>query len=933
MESLKSFYLIFILIGLFCGVFILSQSSELFLIKEFLHAISAFVVLFVLYINVIDSNELKQFLNIFQKQVLLSAAIISLFGLIKLYFQMQGVKFQLLEIAGYPDGTSLVVDRSFFTLFIFYSIIFIIYDLKNKKKTIPSIFYQNILLILTIVILFSTSRRGMIIATIIPLVIILIWILSFVLKNSIFINIRNNTIIYLSSILIIIILFYYFIFFIPPLKRNELIVKSNFSKYEVQEFVNSFMVSSGSIFNGRIKYSMVDEKIWQTNIDPKVPYSGWAAGNFEPVINFTGPNAEILPRNIIGAKIDKKVTGYNRDGNTYYVSTLFKDSIKPRKKYTSAIYCFVSEDFNGDWVRLKNYGQLKGITTDYYDYNRKGYWQHLQTSFELDSGEFYSALSFTKMNASTFNDLKGFVIYAYPTLNEVSFNPNVPITWANTKFETIFPLPGKNSNILPIESQGFVFDKSAIINKENVIYANSKIFDITKPIDGARHLITFYAYVNEDFNGDEVYLRALGKHSGLGMSKLSLKEKGKWQKLYISILPEDTVKIIFGFKKNKKNILDSLKGEVIFAYPEVKIIKIDPKEPLSWTSIKYNEVEFLSGKNNEIIPNGTKGLKLDKYSGFSFSNYSKRYTIYNSLGRYKIEKGKNYKTTVYCYASEDFDGVRLKLGAWGKYYGLSTSLYNLEKKGEWQKLEINNFGDSSYVEPFLFFELPNGVNYNMLNGYVIFAYPKVEIVTVVSKKLSIVVKKLQEDKNKTYMTTIFPNSLIQFTGENHNRDSINYSIVFQKEMEKDHFSGPRIDRWRYAIYLYKNESTFIQKIFGSGFGYTKKFAKEFNVENGYDYPHNPFLSVLLYSGIFGLIIYLLVLGRAFYLYWLYRKEYLTLFLCFLATFFYSFFSGNNPFDPPVMGLFLVLPFFIHYVHQKDKNGTGGEKINELENKG
>ena len=42
------------------------------------------------------------------------------------------------------------------------------------------------------------------------------------------------------------------------------------------------------------------------------------------------------------------------------------------------------------------------------------------------------------------------------------------------------------------------------------------------------------------------------------------------------------------------------------------------------------------------------------------------------------------------------------------------------------------------------------------------------------------------------------------------------------------------------------------------------------------------------------------------------------FIFFLITYFFTFFSGGNPFDPPIMGFFMMLPFFIHYIHEKDK---------------
>jgi hypothetical protein len=65
----------------------------------------------------------------------------------------------------------------------------------------------------------------------------------------------------------------------------------------------------------------------------------------------------------------------------------------------------------------------------------------------------------------------------------------------------------------------------------------------------------------------------------------------------------------------------------------------------------------------------------------------------------------------------------------------------------------------------------------------------------------------------------------------------------------------------------------------------------------------------------GLIIYCYFLYKVFFYYIKYISEYPLLFIFFLITFFFSFFSGGSPFDPPIMGFFVILPFFIHSIHK------------------
>ena len=140
------------------------------------------------------------------------------------------------------------------------------------------------------------------------------------------------------------------------------------------------------------------------------------------------------------------------------------------------------------------------------------------------------------------------------------------------------------------------------------------------------------------------------------------------------------------------------------------------------------------------------------------------------------------------------------------------------------------------------------------------------------------------------------------------------------EKKETLFSG-RTSRIKYALELWKTEYRWYNELFGHGFDYYEWFGKKFldDPVRG-DYPHNPFISVLLYSGILGLLFYFWLLYKVFFLYIHYRKKYGVLFICFLITFFFSFFSGDSPFDPTIMGFFILLPFYIHHCYKnQDKS--------------
>lgn len=1064
----------------YIGAYILTQDRQNMLTRDFVNVFSVFSVSFILWIFISNDGNLKNVIFHFRKFVLISSTAVAALGLVKLYFQLHGVEFYFLKPDGfgYPEGTSLAVDDNFFTLVSLFGFIFILPILFKRTRLSQRILYQLILVALFFNIFFSTSRRGIVIASTILVGTFFIWILSICFKHEKLRVFRINTYGFgLISFSIVSIIFYLLVY-IAPIERNQWLSYSSYNQNEVHNYANALTLSINSIFKGEVGYQEINCKIWQSNFDSRYPYSGWASGNYTSVSILDGGKKGMLPPDAVGAKVDKTVGATFWRGNAYYFSKLFDGKIEHGKRYAASLYCYVSSDFNGDWVRI-NSSPPKGLTVAYYDMKNKGTWQKLQTSFYGDSINYTTYFYFCKEKSTTLDSLNGYVIFAYPEIKEIKFDPRLPITWAGAQFDEIILQAKSNASILPDSTISFKFNNRAINVKDSLIYAVSNIYTLCNDKE-LRNVITIYAYVSEDFNGDEVYLRASGRYRGLGINRYNLANKGKWERLYLSLSPENSnVDVNIGFKKIINGTKDSLKGYVLFAYPQKKIMQFDSKNPITWAERKYKEFKPNIGINAGIVPVNSIGYLVDKESDFVQSKSSRNYVTYTRIGKKNVLNEKRYISSVYCYVSKDFNGDKVKLGSWGKFFGSSSDYYDLNRKGEWQKLFLNNYGDSSYVEPFLYFEIPDNKIIEWLKGYVVFACPEFDIldyspsnpssyskttfkqeyplvgessgiipqnvtgfrldrtaigmkwkniyhstteflniptfsgdsisasvycyvsddfdgndvrleikgkikgqtiarydlknkgkwvkleiktlsdgnervsgilffsqkdvsdfstlkghvtfaypiIKVVKSKTTNVsqfnrVKKSNE--TKIFKSSFFPLLQIFSNAINSAPDSLNVEPQFHKEMIKDHFSGPRLDRWRYALYIYKHEYKWWQRIIGGGFGFTRKFANMFNepeVKHDYDYPHNPFLGVLLYSGIIGLIAYIWFLFRAIYYYWLYKKEYWTLGLCFGVTFFFAFFSANTPFDPAIMGVLTILPYFIHYYHLKENLQT------------
>lgn len=131
------------------------------------------------------------------------------------------------------------------------------------------------------------------------------------------------------------------------------------------------------------------------------------------------------------------------------------------------------------------------------------------------------------------------------------------------------------------------------------------------------------------------------------------------------------------------------------------------------------------------------------------------------------------------------------------------------------------------------------------------------------------------------------------------------SLMYFSHNHKDSFNE-RTVRWDFAIELYK-EYDFFQFFFGAGFNYLSEFGLRFGTTSGEDYPHNPFLSSLLYSGLIGvgtLIIFTIfslkkalenkdVLGNYFVFYY------------FIAWIF-IFISGNSIFSNKIFFILVLI---------------------------
>lgn len=117
----------------------------------------------------------------------------------------------------------------------------------------------------------------------------------------------------------------------------------------------------------------------------------------------------------------------------------------------------------------------------------------------------------------------------------------------------------------------------------------------------------------------------------------------------------------------------------------------------------------------------------------------------------------------------------------------------------------------------------------------------------------------------------------------------------------------RSSRWNFSFDLFERLPLHA-KLFGDGFSYLEKFGIQFG-EVSFDYPHNVWISALLYGGVVGLSF---TLGLTIYvLYFLYtRREVFGVFLVWYILFLFLYLtSANSIYSSRIFNVLILLPFF------------------------
>ncbi len=123
---------------------------------------------------------------------------------------------------------------------------------------------------------------------------------------------------------------------------------------------------------------------------------------------------ESLPSNTKGYLFDRQTNVSSWNGNSYAYTGFHKFLATGNEILEASVFCFVSENFNGEWVRISAEGPEIKNKASFYDLTKKGTWQSLEITPEKVIGNTSFVLFVSKYDCINFERLEGYVIFAYP---------------------------------------------------------------------------------------------------------------------------------------------------------------------------------------------------------------------------------------------------------------------------------------------------------------------------------------------------------------------------------------------------------------------------------------------------------------------------------------------------------------------------------------
>lgn len=157
----------------------------------------------------------------------------------------------------------------------------------------------------------------------------------------------------------------------------------------------------------------------------------------------------------------------------------------------------------------------------------------------------------------------------------------------------------------------------------------------------------------------------------------------------------------------------------------VKYIMKDKKNEFMTFQLGFEQVDVLPGDVPKELE-GVSGLRIDnRVISDVWYDWA---TMYYRVDKHSVDASDSISFSLYVYVSEDFDADVLEIRMEERQRKAYEVPYDMQRKGEWQLLSINEKGAYGNVV-FLISCLKRGIpDFSFLNGYAIFAKPEINII-------------------------------------------------------------------------------------------------------------------------------------------------------------------------------------------------------------
>ena len=261
--------------------FLLSNKLYLTVFKDLVSTIILLSIFFFLFLVITTKREFNFFVHSLIKFIIFFALLISIYGLFNFFNTMSDSEIHSIsKIRGYLISEFNLIDNNFALLPLFFGMVGVFYFLNKTNSAIPRVIYNLLLLIYSVNILFSGSRRGLFVLFVIVIMLLVAQIMTLLTKNNFFKKLSSNSYCFLLSIIFLTFISYAFIFHTSySFKYKTLEFISVKNVYLTKEKITRAVFSYVLPLRKNITYSDINNIIWPFRFDPKDPDSGWGTRN------------------------------------------------------------------------------------------------------------------------------------------------------------------------------------------------------------------------------------------------------------------------------------------------------------------------------------------------------------------------------------------------------------------------------------------------------------------------------------------------------------------------------------------------------------------------------------------------------------------------------------------------------------------------------